>query len=204
MYMFPLPLALTLLSSLHSAVSTSPPPQLQTVTIHSLPSTPSLSSPAKPLATLTFSPQHPHLSKISNFVPPRASSTDQEEIIQVGICYSGSNDCRTTATLIQNFHPPYKGRFRVVVSKEGKVLSVSWRAWLPSPSPSTRTTKDDEKKYQEGGRGDFDLVIQSQAPGVWVDKPVVKGRGKAGGGKAEEGKKEGEEEEVDERSFLQK
>ncbi|KAL8922655.1 MAG: hypothetical protein Q9172_003470 [Xanthocarpia lactea] len=66
--------------------------------------------------------------------------------------------------------------------------------------------KDDEKRYQEGGRGDFDVVVQSQAPGVWVDKLVTKGNGKAAGGKTDEGKgKDGEEEEVvDERSFLQK
>ena len=90
-----------------------------------------------------------------------------------------------------------------MVSKEGNVLSVSWRAWLPSSSSSS-SIKDDENRYQEGGRGDFDLVVPLQAPGVWIDKPETKGRGKAAGGKMEEGKKEVEEEEVDERSFLQK
>ncbi|KAI4283360.1 MAG: hypothetical protein L6R38_002210 [Xanthoria sp. 2 TBL-2021] len=177
-----------------------------TATIHSLPSTPSLSSPAKPLATLTFSPQHPHLSKISSYAPPRLSSGDEEKLVQVGICYDGTNDCRTTAALAKSFHPPYKGRFRVVLTKDGEVLSVSWRSWMPSSSSSGTAVKDDGKRYQEGGRGDFDVVVQSQAPGVWVDKPVTKGKGKAAGGKTEEGKgKEGEEEEeVDERSFLQK
>ncbi|KAL8996063.1 MAG: hypothetical protein Q9169_004339 [Polycauliona sp. 2 TL-2023] len=195
---------LTLLSTIPSTFSASPPAPLQTVTIHSLPSTPSLSSPAKPLATLTFSPQHPHLSKISSFTPPRLNPANKEDIIQVGICYDGTKDCRTTATLAKSFHPPYRGRFRIVVTRQGEVLSVSWRSWLPNSS--SPIVKEDERRYQEGGRGDFDIVVQSQAPGVWVDKPATKGRAKAAGGKAEEGKgKEGdEEEEVDERSFLQR
>ncbi|KAL8674078.1 MAG: hypothetical protein Q9168_001513 [Polycauliona sp. 1 TL-2023] len=203
MFILPLNLVLALLSTLSTTISASPPAPLQSVTIHSLPSTPSLSSPGKPLATLNFSPQHPHLSKISNFAPPRLSSAKNDDLIQVGICYDGTKDCRTTATLAKSFHPPYKGRFRIVVTKQGEILSVSWRPWLPNPSSSV---KDDEKRYQEGGRGDFDVVVQSQAPGIWVDKPVTKGRAKAAAGEAQEGKgKEGEEdEEVEEKSFLQK
>ncbi|KAI4090817.1 MAG: hypothetical protein LQ339_008256 [Xanthoria mediterranea] len=197
---------LALLSALPSVISTSPSLPLQIVTIHSLPSTPALSSPAKPLATLTFSPQHPHLSKISSYAPPRLNSGDEEKLLQIGICYDGTKDCRTTAARAKSFHPPYQGRFRIVVTNDGELLSVSWSSWLPSPSSMTMAVKDDEKRYQEGSRGDFDVVVQSQAPGVWADKPATKVKGKAASGKTEEGKgKEGEEEEeVDERSFLQK
>ncbi|KAL8725241.1 MAG: hypothetical protein Q9166_007480 [cf. Caloplaca sp. 2 TL-2023] len=194
----------TLLSLTSFSLSSAPSPPLQTLIVHSLPSTSSLSSPAEPIATLNYSPEHPHLSKISSFSPPTRPK-DEDALIQIGVCFDGNKECRTTATMTKSFHPPYKGRFRIVTNKEGEVLSVSWRAWLSSSSTSS-AVEDNEGKYQPGGKGDFDVVVQSQAPGVWVDKPVTKGKGKgrAGGGKAEEEKKEGEEEEVDERSFLQK
>ncbi|KAL8718563.1 MAG: hypothetical protein Q9225_004310, partial [Loekoesia sp. 1 TL-2023] len=67
--------------------------------------------------------------------------------------------------------------------------------------------EEEAKRYEEGGRGDFDIRVASQAPGVWVDKAAPKGKGRQGG--AATGKKEGAEqgegeEEVDERTFFQK
>lgn len=100
----------------------------------------------------------------------------------------------------------------MVGREEGEVLGVRWRAWISESEASKARAgeqgKGDEKRHEEGGKGDFDVKVSSQAPGVWVDKVVPKGRtGSRGeaGGKKEGGEGQGEgEEEVDERSFLQK
>ncbi|KAL8931342.1 MAG: hypothetical protein Q9211_007035, partial [Gyalolechia sp. 1 TL-2023] len=138
----------------------------------------------------------------------------------------GGERCRTTAAYAYAFHPPYEGRLKMLLGgdEQGKeehereVVSASWRAWRPASGASQATVgskagqskKEDEnpkeKRYQPGGRGDFDIQLASQAPGVWVDRVVPKGRAAAGAGEKKEkegGQGEGEEE-VDERTFFQK
>ncbi|KAL8932069.1 MAG: hypothetical protein Q9216_006976, partial [Gyalolechia sp. 2 TL-2023] len=139
--------------------------------------------------------------------------------------------CRTTAAYAYAFHRPYKGRFKILLAGAGdgeqqEVASVSYRAWRPASGANTRSKaaqkvgKEEEQEeagkethYQPGGRGDFDIQLASQAPGVWVDRAVPKGRASAAGAGAGEKKKdkdggqgegESEEEDVDERTFLQK
>lgn len=103
------------------------------------------------------------------------------------------------------FYPPFKGRLRVVVTGEGEVLGVGWRAWVPMKEEEKG---EGEERYREGGRGDFDVVVQARAPGVWVDKAIGKGKGRAAVGEGKTGKEGGggeeEEEEGVEKSFLQK
>ncbi|KAL8731902.1 MAG: hypothetical protein Q9181_004138 [Wetmoreana brouardii] len=65
------------------------------------------------------------------------------------------------------------------------------------------------ERYQEGGKGDFDIVVQQRAPVVWVDKAPAKGgrsKGAAvGTGEKGKAKEDGEgEEEAEEKTFLQK
>ncbi|KAL9600476.1 MAG: hypothetical protein Q9179_003199, partial [Wetmoreana sp. 5 TL-2023] len=141
---------------------------------------------------------------------------NENEIVQIGICFEGTRNCRTSAALTESFYAPFRGRLRVVVShEEGAVLGVSWRAWVPSSSASSSVStgeKEEEEmakggRYQEGGKGDFDMVVQQRVPRVWVDKAPAKG-GKSKGaaaGTGEKGKGDGEgEEEAEERTFLQK
>ncbi|KAI4088362.1 MAG: hypothetical protein LQ344_006147 [Seirophora lacunosa] len=179
-------LTLNLLSFLLLTLTTA----LQTVTIHHLPSTPSLSSPPTPLATLTFSPNDPSLSRLTSLRPPPNSTF----LVQVGICYE-AHKCRTSAAYAYSFHPPYTGRFVVNVGEEeeGEVLGVSWRAWRMA---------DREKDGVQKVRGDFDIRVAKKAPSVWIDAAVKeKGRERqlADGEKKEEGEEEG-----DERTFFQK
>ncbi|KAL8707684.1 MAG: hypothetical protein Q9220_007346 [cf. Caloplaca sp. 1 TL-2023] len=199
-------LPLFILTPLIFLPSTAAPPPLLTATIHHLPSTPSLSSSPTPLATLTFSLPHPHLSRLKNFTPPKINKKDADSLVQIGICFSDS-ECRTTASMVKSLHPPYTGRLRVVVDQEGKVLGVSWRAWL-ADGGTDKAKVDDERRYEEGvGSGDFDIVVQKSAPGIWVDQPGAKGkgRGKQGSAAKTESEDTGEEEgEKDEKTFLQK
>lgn len=83
----------------------------------------------------------------------------------------------------------------------GDVLGVAWKAW----ALLREEMGGDGKRYEEGGRGDFDIKVAGKAPGVWIDKAVVKGRGEAVAEKRTDGEGGVEvEEEVDERGFLQK
>ncbi|KAL8747024.1 MAG: hypothetical protein Q9184_007661 [Pyrenodesmia sp. 2 TL-2023] len=186
------------------------PPTLRTATLHHLPSLPSpsaLSARPTPLATLSYSPSHPHLSRLTSFTPPQNSTS----LVQIGICFS-ENTCRTSAAYAYAFYPPYEGRFQIVVGEEG-VLAVAWTAGMKS---KVRVRKgngngEKEKRYEEGGKGDFDIRVQAKAPGVWVDRaPGAYGRGAAGAGEKGMEKRvgapagEGEGEEVEEKSLLQR
>ncbi|KAL8999182.1 MAG: hypothetical protein Q9188_005946, partial [Gyalolechia gomerana] len=107
------------------------------------------------------------------------------------------------------------GRFKVLLGRaekgeESEVISVSYLAWKPASGglkvEDRKEEEPKEKRYQPGGRGDFDIQLASQAPGVWVDRVVPKGRAAAAAGEKNDkdgGQGEGEEE-VDERTFLQK
>ena len=96
-----------------------------------------------------------------------------------------------------------------MVSGNGVVEGVSWRAWTLESSEAVEENVRDGggKRYENGGRGDFDLVVQREALGIWIDRPATK-KGKArqvGREKREgEGGEGEEEEEGDERGFLQK
>lgn len=202
--------------TLTTALQSQSQPQLQTLTLHHLPATPSLSPPSSkaPLATLAFSPSSPHLSRLTSFTPPKNSTS----LVQIGFCFpssTGGEECRTTAAYAYAFHPPYKGRFKVLLDwaeegEENEAISVSYRAWKPASGgrkvEDRKEEEPKEKRYQPGGRGDFDIQLASQAPGVWVDRIVPKGRAAAGAGEKKDrdgGQGDGEEE-VDERTFLQK
>ena len=124
---------------------------------------------------------------------------------------SGSADAvaagrlRTSATATNGFHAPYKGRFRITVNSEGDVVGASWHSYLPIAS-QTKPTSNGKEKDEEAtdGRGDFDVVTVKPAPGVVFDTPA-KGKGAvAGAGPAQGVGTDGEEEEVVEKTFLQK
>lgn len=240
MHLLPIPTSLipiTLLALLTASPTTAaesqPPssssPRISTLQIYHLPSTPHLTPPTskRPLATLSYSPLHPHLSRLTSLTPPKNSTS----IVQIGFCFptppstsspssssSEKETCRTTATYAYTFHPPYTGRFKVLLglaqSPEGErqIISIGYKAWPLTPQTLSEEKEEQqkEKRHQPGGTGDFDIKLASQAPGVWVDRAIgAKGRGGAAGGGAGEKNRgkdaagEGEEE-VDERTFLQK
>lgn len=101
----------------------------------------------------------------------------------------------------------------------GEVVSASWHAYLPKPSPSQSGGKENVKGNGKAGsgkekrvasmRGDFDIITVKQAPSVVFDKPAkgkgtaTTGTGSGGGSGAGSAGAEGEEE-VTEKTFLQK
>ncbi|KAK3171755.1 hypothetical protein OEA41_003839 [Lepraria neglecta] len=230
--LLPLNFSLSLLSllSLPTAFAASSPQQaspatLYTATLHHLPSTPTdtISSSAKQLAVITYHPLYPHLSSLSSFTPPK-NTTNTEDLTQVAI-YLPNGDVkgerfRTSATATNGFYAPYKGRFRIVVEPlTGEVVGASWHAYLPKTSPSQPSGKENVKGNGKAGsgkekgvatmRGDFDIITVKRAPGVVFDKPAkgkgaaTAGTGSGGGSGAGSAGPEGEEE-VAEKTFLQK
>ncbi|KAI4179748.1 MAG: hypothetical protein L6R41_007661, partial [Letrouitia leprolyta] len=162
-------------------------------------------------------------------------------LVQIGVCFPSTSssgketeECRTTAAYAYSFHPPYTGRFTILLSsnpnpasnhgheneddeekekeqeQKTEIISVSWRSWKATPEDNRGELKEKEreKRHQPGGRGDFDIKLANQVPGVWVDRVVgAKGRGAGGGsGAGQKNDKDGGEgeEEIDERTFLQK
>ena len=101
----------------------------------------------------------------------------------------------------------------------GEVVGASWHASLPKTSPSQPSGKENVKGNGKAGsgkekgvasmRGDFDIITVKQAPGVVFDKPAkgkgaaTAGTGSGGGSGAGSAGPEGEEE-VAEKTFLQK
>ena len=168
---------------------------LHTATLYHLP--PALSASPTSLATLHYNPTDPSLSRLSSLTPPKNSTSNPRSVTQIGFYTSSNKDpehLRTSATATNSFHAPYTGRFRIVVDpSSGALVGASWKAWR------------DDGKGKNGcvGKGDFDVVTVKNAPGIVFDKPV---KGKAGGGagqSAGQGQIEGEEEVV-EKTFLQK
>lgn len=87
---------------------------------------------------------------------------------------------RTTLTSLASFYPPYKGRFRLVVTRSGEVLGVSWHATVATTTKtiigaagdiSTTTTTT-----SAGRKGEFDLLVEKQGPRPVVEKFIVKGQ----------------------------
>ncbi|KAL9611144.1 MAG: hypothetical protein Q9167_004197 [Letrouitia subvulpina] len=219
-----------LLPLAHTASSSPTDPPIYTTHLHHLSPKPA------PLATLSFSPQFPHLSRLLSFTPPPNSTSNPDAITSVGICFSPhppsdsseksnpntpahnhnhpSSRCRTTATATRGFYPPAKGRFRLMVDAEGQVLGASWHSWVPTEKAKAaahtetqaqaklKGVKEGEERYEEGGKGDFDLVLVKDAPRPHAGDGAAGGKGRTQG-IAREGE-EGEEEEVVERTFLQK
>lgn len=77
-------------------------------------------------------------------------------------------------------------------AEDGEVVGASWVAWMPRGGEGGR---------EGGARGEFDVVTVKKAPSVVFDRPV-KGKGGAAAGAAPV--VEGEEEEVVEKTLLQK
>ena len=91
----------------------------------------------------------------------------------------------------------------MLVSEEGLVQGADWRAWLGGQAVSAKSKGDNTKGgRREEGRGDFDLVVQKKAKGVFLDKAGKGGKGKVQGQGTTDGDKE--DEEVEEITFLQK
>ena len=115
---------------------------------------------------------------------------------------------RSSVTATIGFHAPYRGRFRITVTPAGEVVGASWRAWRVGGGGGEEEDDDDvgRRRREREGRGDFDVVIMKQAPGVVFDKGGKgKGVASAGGeGGMGVGGKEGDEGEGAEKTFLQK
>ncbi|KAL6718257.1 hypothetical protein ACLMJK_004345 [Lecanora helva] len=210
-------LTLTLLIHLTSASSPNAPSAaaaatapLHTATLYHFPP----SSAPLPLATLLYIPHQPHLSSLESFIPP-PNTTSTTSTTRLGIYLPNnttdlnSPHLRTSATATYSFHAPYTGRFRLLVDpKSGECIGVSWRAWWDEGKGREEGKKEKGKRkgggkeVVEDGRGDFDVVLQKEAPVVVFDKPA-KGKGGqqqgAGQGHGVDG-----EEEVVEKTFLQK
>lgn len=86
-----------------------------------------------------------------------------------------------------------------MLDARGEVVGASWRSYLP-----TRSVVGGKGGGGEGGRGDFDVLTMKTAPAVVWDN-AAKGKGGAMGAGPGAGMagKEGEEEVV-EKSLLQK
>lgn len=198
-------LLLSLLTLPYALAATSPPsPALHTATLHALPVTPTPSKP-QPLAILTYSPLHPHLSALKSFTPP-ANTSDADSLTSVVIYLDGQiggEKYRSSVTATYGFHAPYKGRFRIVLDTKGEIVGASWHSYSPKSSPAAGQGKSAER---EKGRGDFDILVTKTAPSVVFDKPA---KGKGGGGATAVGAGAGgagkeDEEEAVEKTFLQK
>lgn len=94
------------------------------------------------------------------------------------------------------------------------MLGASWHSWVPTEKAKAageaesrvqaklRGVKEGKERYEEGGKGDFDLVLVKDAPRPYAGDAAAGGKGRTQG-QAREGE-EGEEEEVVEKTFLQK
>ena len=193
---------------------------LYTATLYHVPVSTSTSTP-KPLAVLSYNPTNPSLASLISFTPPR-NSTSEDDLTQI-VTFLPNNDpksdrFRSSLTATYGFHPPYKGRFRIVVEPEtGHIVGASWKARLPGiaereeakRSKATKVSKggklkaagEDGAKRTANGNGDFDVVTVKKPPPVVFDKPA-KGKGGATQGTGQVGA-EGEEE-VQEKTFFQK
>lgn len=87
----------------------------------------------------------------------------------------------------------------MVLDTKGEVVGASWHSYLRKSSSAVG--KKGNGASGENGRGDFDVLNTKMAPGVAFDVPA-KGKGGATGGGPGVGK-EGEEEVV-EKTLLQK
>ena len=116
----------------------------------------------------------------------------------------GGERYRSSVTATYGFHAPYRGRFRLVLDSKGEAVGASWHSCLSKSAPAAGKGKG---KGESGGnaRGDFDVLTTKPAPRVVFDKPAKgKGGAAAAGAGAGVGGKEGEEEEVVEKTLLQK
>lgn len=94
---------------------------------------------------------------------------------------------RTTLTSLASFHHPYKGRFRLVVTKNGQVLGASWHAAAhavttigggdsSSSSSSSSATVAGVGGSKRGRKGEFDLLVERQGPRPVLEKFIIKGQ----------------------------
>ncbi|KAL9128351.1 MAG: hypothetical protein Q9217_002955 [Psora testacea] len=204
-------------SSLTAADTTESSPPLYTSHLYSLPPSPNPSPyDAQPLATLTYNPQYPHLSRLESFTPP-PNTTDLTSILVFPPSDNNESESEgkgekyiSSSTATRGFHAPYKGRFSLHVSLTGQVLGVSYPSFEPSAAITT-TSKNGKgnkgaKNKDDNARGEFDLVLQKNAPGVFLEKANSKaaaagGRSQGAGVKIEDG---GGEETEGEKTFFQK
>lgn len=164
-------------STTPSSSSSPPPPTVYTATIHHL--LPS-SNPPLPLASLSYHPAYPEQATLLSFTPPppplRAapnSEANSTELTRVAVAIGDSEEearYRTTLTSLASFHPPYKGRFRLAVTRSGEVLGVSWHA------TATTTTIGAAGAGNRGRKGQFDLLVEKQGPRPVLEKFIVKGQ----------------------------
>ena len=123
-------------------------------------------------------------------------SSAKSDLTQVISYLPNGKEWRSSVTATVGFHAPARGRFRLVVSKEGEVLGASWKSWLPRDGNAAESS---ERKDRRKERGEFDLVMQKRPAGVVFDKPKTNAR-PAGAGAGVEGG----EEEVVEKTMFQK
>ena len=116
---------------------------------------------------------------------------------------------RTSATATRAFHKPFAGRFLLTVDADGGVVGARWGAWMPGSKSEGPMLKGKGKNAGKGGedgnrnengKGDFDITVMARPPVLVFDK-AEKGRGKVAG---EQGMGKDGEEEVVEKTFLQK
>ena len=96
------------------------------------------------------------------------------------------------------FHAPYRGRVRVVLGTRGEVVGASWHSYFSEGSVALG------KGGGERGRGDFDVLTTKAAPAVVFDKSAKGKGGGATGAGAGAGVAGQDEEEVVEKTLLQK
>lgn len=158
------------LLSLTSASSSPPPPTAYTATIHHL--LPSSKTPL-PLASLSYNPAYPEQATLLSLTPPRApTSANSTELTRVAIAIDSEPRYRTTLTSLASFHPPYKGRFRLIVTRSGEVLGVSWHATVTTIGAAG----DSSTAGNRGTKGEFDLLVEKQGPRPVLEKFLVKGQ----------------------------
>ena len=171
-----------------------PEPALHSATLYHHP--PFSASPT-PLATIAYHPQHPHLSQVLSFSPPKplssSQSLDPRDITRIAIPVSGDGKrYRTTAADLQSLSKG-EGRFKVVVTEAGDLLGASWRG-LVGTGETGNPRKD--------GKGEFEIVVQREGVRAVIEKLV--GKGKVAPKAGDQQGIEGEGEEVEEKTFLQK
>lgn len=198
-YPISISLSLVLLFSPPNAVVASEPPTY-TTTIHHFPPT---SPTPLPLATLSFNPLYPNLSKLLSFSPPSAPASNSTELTRIVVVVPSSDPSdapryRTTLTSLASFHAPYKGRLKLVVTRSGDVLGASWRAALATGPSASGEGKPAKANESGNGKGDFDLLVEKEGPRPLFEKVVPKGPS----GKPVVVGEDGEE--VEEKTLLQK
>lgn len=191
--------AALLLSTTLLASATSSPPTLHTSTIYHQPLT---ATAPTPLATLSFHPEHPHLSTISSLKPPKYTKRD-DDLTRIAVAFPGTTSAektryRSTLADLKSLREG-RGRFRITVSEEGELLGVAWH-----PAVSVPAKEKGDGVTKEGGSGEFDMLVMREGPRAMVDRtlPVGNGKKKVEGKTADGAGGEGEEEV--EKTFLQK